>query len=65
MNFLSHYYFERYTGHSERVLGGLLPDLLKNVDKGYNFQPQRYESLFFLTAPIRRISWRVGTGMWR
>ncbi|SMG21816.1 hypothetical protein [Sphingobacterium psychroaquaticum] len=47
MNFLSHYYFERYTGHSERVLGGLLPDLLKNVDKGYNFQPQRYESLFF------------------
>lgn len=38
MNFLSHYYFERYAVDSEQVLGSLLPDLLKNVDKGYSFQ---------------------------
>lgn len=47
MNFLSHYYFERFTPHSERVLGGLLPDFLKNVNKQYNFQPQRFEEAFY------------------
>lgn len=43
MNFLSHYYFERYTLNSHQVLGGLLPDLLKNVDKSYNIQIQKFE----------------------
>jgi len=43
MNFLSHYYFERYATQPERVLGGLLPDLLKNVDKSYVFHPQKFE----------------------
>lgn len=43
MNFLSHYYFERYASDSHQVLGGLLPDLLKNVDKSYNFQIHKYE----------------------
>lgn len=43
MNFLSHYYFERYTSDSYQVLGSLLPDLLKNVDKRYSFQIQKYE----------------------
>jgi len=47
VNFLSHYYFERYSPHSERILGALLPDLLKNVDKGYNFHPQRFEEVLF------------------
>lgn len=47
MNFLSHYYFERYSPHSERILGALLPDLLKNVDKRYNFHPQRFEEKLF------------------
>ncbi|NGM66464.1 hypothetical protein [Sphingobacterium sp. SGR-19] len=47
MNFLSHYYFERYSSHSERILGALLPDLLKNVDKRYNFHPQRFEETLF------------------
>lgn len=42
MNFLSHFYFERFAVQSERVVGGLLPDLLKNVDKSFNFQPLRY-----------------------
>lgn len=44
MNFLSHYYFERYALDSHQVLGGLLPDLLKNVDKTYNIQIQKFEN---------------------
>ncbi|MGN0002837.1 MAG: hypothetical protein ACI35V_05325 [Sphingobacterium composti] len=46
MNFLSHYYFERYAAYSEQVLGGLLPDLLKNADKNYSFQLHKFESSF-------------------
>ena len=42
MNFLSHYYFERYAPESEQVLGGLLPDLLKNADKDYSFQINKF-----------------------
>lgn len=56
MNFLSHYYFERHSTHPERVLGGLLPDLLKNVDKTYNFHPQRYEDVLLADAQTARIS---------
>lgn len=56
VNFLSHYYFERYNPHAERVLGGLLPDLLKNVNKQYNFHPQRFEELLFAHPKTRRIS---------
>jgi len=43
LNFLSHYYFERFAVESHQVLGGLLPDLLKNVDKTYSIQIQKYE----------------------
>lgn len=43
MNFLSHYYFERFAPSSERVVGSILPDLLKNVNKDYNFHPHRFE----------------------
>jgi len=42
LNFLSHYYFERYAANAEQVLGGLLPDLLKNIDKGYGFHLHKY-----------------------
>lgn len=42
MNFLSHFYFERFAVQSERVVGSLLPDFLKNVDKSFNFQPLYY-----------------------
>jgi len=56
VNFLSHYYFERYSPQSEIVLGGLLPDLLKNVDKQYNFHPQRVESALFALPQTRWIS---------
>jgi acyl carrier protein phosphodiesterase len=41
MNFLSHFYFERHQPSPERVLGVLLPDLLKNADKQINLHPGR------------------------
>ena len=48
MNFLSHFYFERYASESARVVGCLLPDLLKNADKGYVFHPNRFEEQLFI-----------------
>lgn len=56
MNFLSHFYFERYATQPERVLGSLLPDLLKNVDKGYIFHPQKHEEQLFLHPQSMAIS---------
>ena len=56
MNFLSHYYFERYAVEPEQVLGGLLPDLLKNVDKGYSFQLHRHEQLLQSTPQALSIT---------
>ncbi|MFD2742761.1 MULTISPECIES: ACP phosphodiesterase [Sphingobacterium] len=47
MNFLSHFYFERYASESARVVGCLLPDLLKNADKDYVFHPNRFEEQLF------------------
>lgn len=47
MNFLSHFYFERYASSPERVVGSILPDLLKNADKGYVFHPNRFEEQLF------------------
>lgn len=60
MNFLSHYYFERYAVNSEQVLGGLLPDLLKNADKNYSFQLSKFENRF----PIGQKSESITEG-WR
>lgn len=56
MNFLSHYYFERFAVESEQVLGGLLPDLLKNVDKGYSFQLHKIESILNINPKAVSIS---------
>ncbi|TDS15983.1 hypothetical protein [Sphingobacterium paludis] len=56
MNFLSHYYFERYSPHAETVFGALLPDLLKNVNKAYNFHPQRFEEALFAHPQTRYVS---------
>jgi hypothetical protein len=43
MNFLSHFYFERFATNPERIVGGLLPDLLKNADKTFVLKPRQYE----------------------
>jgi hypothetical protein len=46
MNFLSHYYFDRAKTNSYEVVGMVLPDLLKNADKGWNAHPEKHEYLF-------------------
>lgn len=61
MNFLSHYYFERYATQPERVLGGLLPDLLKNVDKSYVFHPHKFEDQL-MSHPV---SMEISEGWYR
>ncbi len=43
MNFLSHFYFERFATTPERIVGGLLPDLVKNADKSFVLKPKQYE----------------------
>ncbi|MGA6117901.1 ACP phosphodiesterase [Sphingobacterium anhuiense] len=43
MNFLSHFYFERFATTPERVVGSLLPDLLKNADKAFILKPNNFE----------------------
>jgi hypothetical protein len=45
MNFLSHFYFERFATTPERVVGSLLPDLLKNADKNFVLKPNNFEDL--------------------
>lgn len=46
MNFLSHYYFERKNEDAYMVIGTVLPDLVKNAHKDWNFYPQKNEKEF-------------------
>ena len=42
MNFLSHFYFDRYTSDPHRVIGMVLPDLMKNAKKEWNIRPEKH-----------------------
>lgn len=44
MNFLSHFYFDRFTSDPQKVIGMVLPDLLKNAKKEWNIRPEKHES---------------------
>ena len=46
MNFLSHFYFDRYNSDPNIVLGTVLPDLVKNARKDWNLHPEKKEGLF-------------------
>jgi acyl carrier protein phosphodiesterase len=46
MNFLSHFYFERTNKDENMVIGTVLPDLVKNAHKDWNFYPQKKPDLF-------------------
>jgi len=46
MNFLSHFYFDREEENPYRVMGIVLPDLLKNANKEWNLRPEKNEHLF-------------------
>ena len=47
MNFLSHFYFDRFNSNANVVMGVVLPDLVKNASKEANLYPQKNEFLFF------------------
>ncbi|EOR93107.1 hypothetical protein ADIARSV_3728 [Arcticibacter svalbardensis MN12-7] len=46
MNFLSHYYFDRFEDNPYRIMGMVLPDLIKNANKNWNPRPEKKEYLF-------------------
>ena len=54
MNFLSHFYFDRYSDNPERVMGLVLPDLLKNACKDWSPRPEKFES-FYTDNPVHNI----------
>lgn len=41
MNFLSHFYFDRYSTNCYHILGTVMPDLLKNADKNAIIHPEK------------------------
>ncbi|MFC5282673.1 hypothetical protein [Pedobacter alpinus] len=53
MNFLSHYYFDRSNTNAYEVLGIVMPDLIKNVNKNWNIHPEKNEILFN-SKPIQK-----------
>ena len=55
MNFLSHYYFERYHRNPELVMGCVLPDLVKNADRDINVLPHKYEQRFDGNPKLRHL----------
>jgi len=46
MNFLSHFYFDRDEENPYRIMGIVLPDLLKHANKEWNLRPEKNEHLF-------------------
>ena len=46
MNFLSHFYFERFSRNPELVVGSVLPDLLKHARRGAQIHPRKYPERF-------------------
>lgn len=46
MNFLSHFYFERFSRNPELVVGCVLPDMLKHTRRGGQIHPRKYPERF-------------------
>ena len=55
MNFLSHFYFDRERSDPEEVLGGVLPDLIKNANKAWNIHPEKKIHLFDDSEKMRSV----------
>jgi len=45
MNFLSHFYFDRYSPDPDLVLGTVLPDLIRNANKSWKLHPEKRRAL--------------------
>ena len=63
MNFLSHFYFDRYTADPQQVIGMVLPDLLKNANKHWNIRPEKNEGLY-LDSEVKNIYWGWKRHIW-
>ena len=63
MNFLSHFYFDRYTADPKQVIGMVLPDLLKNANKHWNIRPEKNEGLY-LDSEVKNIYWGWKRHIW-
>jgi hypothetical protein len=46
MNFLSHFYFDRYNTDPNVVLGTVLPDLVRNAKKDWKIRPEKRQDIF-------------------
>ncbi len=46
MNFLSHFYFTQHNDNPYYTLGTILPDLFRNHDKSWKFQPVKLDENF-------------------
>ncbi len=55
MNFLSHFYFDSKTTDADLVVGIVLPDLVKNVNKAWNLHPEKTPQLFQATGSLQSI----------
>lgn len=55
MNFLSHFYFDRYNSTSEKVIGIVLPDLVKNAKKEWALHPEKNRDLFIFDTYLADI----------
>lgn len=55
MNFLSHFYFDRHTTDPDRVIGVVLPDLVKNAKKEWSFRPEKQETALLQNTSLRSI----------
>ncbi len=56
MNFLSHYYFERYDRDPERIFGSVFPDLLRNADRDFHLHPEKHELQFLGNPKLTQIN---------
>ncbi|MBC7915546.1 MAG: hypothetical protein H7Y07_15655 [Pyrinomonadaceae bacterium] len=50
MNFLSHFYFDRFNKNPHQVIGMVLPDLLKNARKDWSLRPEKHIAEYQDTA---------------
>jgi hypothetical protein len=55
MNFLSHFYFDRFTSNPELVLGCVMPDLVKTANKSWNIHPEKKPHLFTASEKLESI----------
>ncbi|MBE7175951.1 MAG: hypothetical protein INR69_06080 [Mucilaginibacter polytrichastri] len=52
MNFLSHFYFNRFTSDAQLVAGSVLPDLVRIADPSLKIHPENHAAELFIRAGV-------------